>query len=78
MYGEIWLVTSQVQFPDGHGAANGFLENGRLDGNTFPDDLLWQPNINRDDFYVRRPILCGFGAASCKTASSASLMITTT
>jgi hypothetical protein len=42
MYGEICLlVTSQIQFPDGHGASNGFLENGRPDGNTFPDDLPW-------------------------------------
>ena len=42
MYGEICLlVTSQVQFPDGHSASNGFLENGRLDGNTLPDDLPW-------------------------------------
>jgi hypothetical protein len=33
MYDEICLlVTSQIQFPDGHGASNGFLENGRLDG----------------------------------------------
>jgi hypothetical protein len=30
MYGEICLlVTSQVQFPDGHDASNGFLEKWR-------------------------------------------------
>lgn len=47
MYSEIrLLVASQVQFPDGHLARNGFLENGRLDGNTLPNDLVWQPNIN--------------------------------
>src|SRR5262249_26834486 len=79
VYGEICLlVTNQIQFSDGHRAGNGFLENGRLDGNTFPDGLLWQPNINGDDFHARRPILCGSGTASCRTASTASVMIATT
>jgi hypothetical protein len=40
MYGEICLlVTSQVQFLDGHNASNGCFKNGRLDGHAFPDDL---------------------------------------
>ena len=42
MYDEICLmVTSKIQFPDGHGASNGFLKNGGLDGNTIPDHLPW-------------------------------------
>jgi hypothetical protein len=53
------------------------LENGRLNGDTFPDNFLCQANIYRDYLHVCRPILSRLRRAG-STASTASVMIATT